>query len=316
MNKSDIKFILYDLKEHIWTDAFSLKAKEVMDFQRLKYFCTITETGSLTKASELLRISHSGLSKAMSGLQDELGIQLLRPQGRGLELTQEGKELYAKSKVILELVDGLARPIPARALALPKVGLAEVFSLSISGAISQELSNGAHFYEVDSGEAEIKILNNQIDFAISFIPFPHSELEYLKIKRIQMGVFVSHSKLMHTPIEDLPFVVPNSEIENNPLSIKTRDGWPLTQPRKIQFSASSLALALEIVSFGNAAIFIPKFVAERINSTRLSDFKLHELDIKKSVIAEAARDIYLVKKRNAEESREMKVVSKLIRKLC
>jgi len=64
-----------------------------METDRLKYFCVIVDTGSLTKAAEVLGVSHSGLSKAMSVLQGELGFKILVPKGRGLELTEKGREL-------------------------------------------------------------------------------------------------------------------------------------------------------------------------------------------------------------------------------
>lgn len=44
-----------------------------MDTKRLRQFCAIAETGSLTKAAELLHITHSGFSKSMKLLQDDLG---------------------------------------------------------------------------------------------------------------------------------------------------------------------------------------------------------------------------------------------------
>ena len=42
-----------------------------MDTNRLRQFCAIAELGSMTKASKLLHITHSGLSKSMKLLQEE-----------------------------------------------------------------------------------------------------------------------------------------------------------------------------------------------------------------------------------------------------
>ena len=84
-----------------------------MDTHRLRYFCTIAETGSLTKASEILGISHSGLSKAITALEDETNLQLFRPQGRGLEITKDGKWFYQKAQEILKIeneIDELMLP--------------------------------------------------------------------------------------------------------------------------------------------------------------------------------------------------------------
>ena len=74
-----------------------------METHRLRYFCAIAETGSLTKASEILGISHSGLSKAVSVLEMETHLKLFRPLGRGLEITSDGKWLYQKAQQILKI---------------------------------------------------------------------------------------------------------------------------------------------------------------------------------------------------------------------
>jgi DNA-binding transcriptional LysR family regulator len=287
-----------------------------MDTDRLKYFCTIAETGSLTKASEILNISHSGLSKAMMVLQDELGEQIFRPQGRGLEITEAGKRLYQKSKEILLLVDKLKDEDSSIKKTFLRIGLSEIFSVAIGASIAHELQKEIDFFDLDSGEAEIKILEGQLDFALSFVPYPHRELEYLKLKRIQMGVFYSNPHFRNMELDEIPFVVPNIEIKNNLLSIKSRDGWPGEHQRNICFGSSTLAMALQTVESGRAAIFIPQFVASQLNLKLPSHLYLHEYEIKKSILHHAARDIYLLKKKNLEESTEMKVVSKIVRKLC
>jgi DNA-binding transcriptional LysR family regulator len=287
-----------------------------METERLRYFCTIAETESLTKAAEILNISHSGLSKAMTTLQDELREQILRPQGRGLEVTEAGKRLYQKSKNILDLVDNIKDDRKTPKKDFVRVGLAEIFSISITGSIANELEKEVNFYEVDSGEAEVKILEGEIDFAFSFVPYPHAELEYLKVKRIQMGVFYSNLSFKNLPLEEIPFVVPNVEIKNNPLSIKSRDGWPRDLTRRTEFGANTLISALQIVESGRAAVFIPRFVASRLNEKYRAGFQLQEFEIKTKALQDSARDIYLVKKKSVEESAEMKIAAKVVRKFC
>lgn len=287
-----------------------------METDRLRYFCLIAESGSLTKAAEILNISHSGLSKAMTTLQEELGTQILRPQGRGLEVTEAGKLLYQKSKDILQLVDNIRDQKLSAKKSFLRIGLAEIFSISIAGLIARELSQNVDFYDTDSGEVEVKILAGELDFALVFVPFPHEELEYLKIKKSEMGVFYTNPNFATLALEEIPFVVPNIEIKNNPLSIKSRDGWPSDIQRKIAFGSNTLAMALQITDAGNSACFIPRFVAKQLNIDRLANMQLQEYQVKKSEFRSATRDIYLVKKKTAEESKEMKIVSKIVRKIC
>lgn len=280
-----------------------------MDTHRIRYFCIIAETGSLTAAAEILNISHSGLSKAMSVLQQELGQRLFKPQGRGLELTPAGKSAYHNCKEVLQAIDRMMMAEPAPK-ARVRIGMAEVFALHLSGRIAeifQVENTGLEITEMDSGEAETAILAGKIDFGISFVPFPHRDLEYLKIKSTQLGVFGKKSVFANLELSEIPFVVPNSEIQSNPLSLKNRDGWPSGLPRHEVFGASQLSIALSIAEQGLAAVFMPRFLAPA---------GLVEFEVKRNLFQASERDIFIVKKKNDEESKAMKAVARLIRTHC
>ena len=280
-----------------------------METDRLRYFCAIAETGSLTAAAQILNVSHSGLSKAMSVLQDELKQQLFRPLGRGLELTEAGHQVYKKSKLLLEGFEQLKKMRPPQETNLIKVGMAEIFSLHIAGHLAKSFSEaglGSDLYELDSGEAETMILSDRLDFAITFIPFPHPELEYLKIKTVSMGIFCKNPKFSKMPLSEVPFVVPNHAVDNNPLSLKSRDGWPFEVQRNTLYGASSLSLALQIVNQGLAAVFMPKF----LNSNYT------EIETKKIRSNNSDRDLFIVKRKIKEESKAMKMAAKIIRTQC
>lgn len=287
-----------------------------METDRLKYFCLIAETGSLTKASELLNLSHSGLSKAMSQLQTELDQALFRPQGRGLELTEAGKALYSKSKEILQLVERLKNQKGAAPSQILRIGMNEIFSVALAAEITNDLESTVDIYDLDSGEIEVKLLESQIDFAISSVPFPHPHLDHLKVTKVSMGIFFRNRDFKALPLEEIPFVGPNSEIKNNPLSIRSRDGWPEQHKRTLSFGASTFSAALGIVDSGRAAIFAPRFLANAINEQRSHQFQLLEYEINRSLFKGTTRDIYLVKRKNLEESKEMKVVARILRKRC
>lgn len=69
-----------------------------MTLMQLHYIITISETGSLNKAAELLYVSQPSLTNAIKELEKELGITLFYRSGRGVTLTNDGTEflLYAK----------------------------------------------------------------------------------------------------------------------------------------------------------------------------------------------------------------------------
>lgn len=69
-----------------------------MTLQQLHYMITISETGSLNRAAELLYLTQPSLTSALKELEAELGITLFHRSGRGVTLTGDGAEflLYAK----------------------------------------------------------------------------------------------------------------------------------------------------------------------------------------------------------------------------
>ena len=72
-----------------------------MDIDRVRYFNTFAETGSLVRASEILHVSQPALSKALKTLEGEVGLRLLESDGRGLKLTEAGKRFRDETRPLL-----------------------------------------------------------------------------------------------------------------------------------------------------------------------------------------------------------------------
>ncbi|MCC7039188.1 MAG: LysR family transcriptional regulator [Burkholderiales bacterium] len=73
--------------------------------QRIRYFLTIAETGSLSEAAERLGLSQSGLSRQLKLLEDHLGRPLFARTGRGVVLNDIGKRLDAAARPAFEAID-------------------------------------------------------------------------------------------------------------------------------------------------------------------------------------------------------------------
>ncbi|GIH92293.1 LysR family transcriptional regulator [Planobispora siamensis] len=65
-----------------------------MTLTQLRTFLAVAETGSVRAAAQRLYVTQSAVSAALVALQRSLGLQLVRPAGRGLRLTEAG-EVYA-----------------------------------------------------------------------------------------------------------------------------------------------------------------------------------------------------------------------------
>ena len=71
-----------------------------MTLQQLHYAITISETGSLNKAAEVLYVAQPSLTGAMQELEKELGIVIFHRSGRGVTLTNDGAEFIAYARQV------------------------------------------------------------------------------------------------------------------------------------------------------------------------------------------------------------------------
>jgi DNA-binding transcriptional LysR family regulator len=76
-----------------------------MDDRRLRYFLTIAEEGSVTRAAGRLRVAQPSLSQSLRALERELGVQLFHRVGRGLRLSAAGEALIGPARQILRATD-------------------------------------------------------------------------------------------------------------------------------------------------------------------------------------------------------------------
>lgn len=72
-----------------------------MEYRQLKYFVTVVQEKSFTKAAEKLHISQPSLSTSIRNLERFLGITLLERHTRQMMLTPEGKILYEEAKKLI-----------------------------------------------------------------------------------------------------------------------------------------------------------------------------------------------------------------------
>jgi DNA-binding transcriptional LysR family regulator len=70
-------------------------------FENMRAFVTVVETGSFTAAADRLDSAKSAISRRVSALEEQLGVQLLRRTTRRINLTETGRSYYERSAQIL-----------------------------------------------------------------------------------------------------------------------------------------------------------------------------------------------------------------------
>ncbi|ALU90129.1 LysR family transcriptional regulator [Herbaspirillum rubrisubalbicans] len=69
--------------------------------EELRTFVAVVEAGTLSSAAEVLEQTTSGVSRALSRLEEKLGASLLTRTTRRMELTEEGEALLHQARAIL-----------------------------------------------------------------------------------------------------------------------------------------------------------------------------------------------------------------------
>jgi len=82
---------------------------------QLRTFRAVADRGSVRAAAEELVVTQAAVSAALGALQKSLGLQLLRPDGRGLRLTDAGEAYAGYVRRILGLLDEAGRAAAAAA---------------------------------------------------------------------------------------------------------------------------------------------------------------------------------------------------------
>ncbi|MEM7772671.1 MAG: LysR family transcriptional regulator [Cyanobacteria bacterium P01_E01_bin.6] len=73
-----------------------------MDLYQVRYFLTIAETGTFSRAAERLYLSQPSLSAGIKKLEQELGVSLFERGGRRTVLTAAGRSFMEKATVIMD----------------------------------------------------------------------------------------------------------------------------------------------------------------------------------------------------------------------
>lgn len=286
-----------------------------METNRLRQFCAIVETGSLIKASQLLHITHSALSKSMKLLQDEIGFLLLRPSGRGITPTDKGMQIYKRAKEFLEHEARLFKLDENLSSSAIKIGSVEIFLLSIGEQFKHHhFENNVSLLDLDPGKMEQMIANRELDYGITYAPFPTEQVEIVEVGKYHLGCYFLKNAFAGKDIAEIPFVTPSQTLSTNPLGIKERDGWiDSLYPRNKKYSVNLLSTAIEFTLQGLCAIYIPDFLANKINATRKNKDILIEYPLTKK--QKNPQRAFLLKHKDQNESAIFKLLFSMVKEM-
>ena len=162
-----------------------------MELRHIRYFLTVAEEGSFTRAAEKLMIAQPPLSRQIKDLEEELGTPLFVRKAKGLQLTEAGNRFrqYAAQ------IDHLARQSAEELLQMDKGLQGTLYLATVEGRAPRLLSEWiAGFHEKypyvqynlwngNSDDVANRVNNGLCDMAVITSPYDHESLSGIEICR-------------------------------------------------------------------------------------------------------------------------------------
>ena len=76
-----------------------------MEIKQYEYFLAVARCSSLTKAAELLYTTQPHVSMVIRSLEEELGVKLFRRKSKGVELTEDGLQIYSYVENVMKSME-------------------------------------------------------------------------------------------------------------------------------------------------------------------------------------------------------------------
>lgn len=162
-----------------------------MLLQQLITFCRVVESGSFTRAGELLNLSQPAVTRQVAALEDEFGGPLLERQGRALHVTPAGQIVYRHARRAAAVVEACRAEVAM--LSHPDRGTINVACVTTTGlftlpALMAEFN--ARFpavrFHVWSGRVAgvmDRVLEGESDLGLVTMPVTHPRLDSLPLFR-------------------------------------------------------------------------------------------------------------------------------------
>jgi LysR family transcriptional activator of nhaA len=152
-----------------------------LNYRHLHYFWVVAKEGGIARAAERLGMAVQTVSAQVRELERSLGHQLLKPQGRGVALTDAGRVAFERAEEIFQIGQAITREVRQAASSETvrlTVGMSDGLSKLAAHALldpvlaTTGLKLVCHEGEFDELMAELAL--HQLDIVLAGEPAPHN----------------------------------------------------------------------------------------------------------------------------------------------
>ncbi len=274
---------------------------EVLDYHKLKIFKTVADTGSFSKAAELLFLSQPTVTLQIKKIENYLGVVLFKRDKKKVYLTEAGKVLYDYASKILEdyllLEEGISNlkeGLQKRIVIGASTTIGEFLLPDIISSFIEEYSINLKLYIGNSKEIEEGILSKS--FYIGLIEDKVQSNKFEKIPFYSDEILLITSSKSNLPdkinLEDLKklkfiFREKGSGTRNIVETALKKRGVYIEPFMEI---SSSKAIARTVEKTGLCAFVSKLVIQDEIQRGKLKAIKIDNFQI--------TRDFYVLTQKN------------------
>lgn len=245
-------------------------------FTDLNYFTEVAETRNISRAAERLGITQPSLSSAIKRLEESVGSQLLIRSRSGVQLTQAGKELLTKGRLLLMNWEQLKSEVNRRESAVTGQ-----YSIGCHPSVgSYTLPHFLPHLMKEYPDLEIKlhhdlsrkiaegIISYQIDFGLVVNPVKHPDLIIKELCTDEVRFWTASKASINQKVDSSQAVlICDPELQQTQKLISDLQKMKVSFRRQIH--SSSLETITELTFQGAGVGVLPTRVANRHPSFKL-----------------------------------------------
>ncbi len=141
-----------------------------MNVHHLRYFLTVMETGSVSRAADAMGVTQPTLSIALKRLEQEFGVRLFARDGRGIKPLHGAKLLEERVRLALRVLSNAKQDLSGRVSAGLKVGLLQSLAEAWIPKLLNSWNGPIEIVEALGDDLEKQVSNGTIDVALTALP--------------------------------------------------------------------------------------------------------------------------------------------------
>ncbi|MCG8490223.1 MAG: LysR family transcriptional regulator [Sneathiellales bacterium] len=222
-----------------------------MNLKKLRYFLTIVEEGSFTRAASKLNVAQSALSLHIHAMEDEFGHALLIREKRGVKPTEAGLLLFERARRLIADAEKTRQDLLDFG-EQPKGTVRIGFPGTVSSVLSEPLiaSCRKKFPEIKlviaeamSGFVKEWLAKGQVDLALLYLDIQDNMISSSLILEEEIVV-------VHAFSDKRAEIVSSEELVNYPLILPSQShGLRVMLDGKVPLLGGSISPVIEVDSF-------------------------------------------------------------------